>query len=1105
MSDQNKNEPEETPQEKFDRLASDPEDEANKTRTSEPAAQDDTQPIEAGADEETDHPSQASGSEEKDEGQALPSEFVSLAPRVNRRPPEEPRAQTPFSPPRPQLPPLQRPPRSGTSATRPQTTPPPPSLGRTPTNPPPRTGTMGMPMPRRVEQVDPNATRVSPSAYQPPAARPGGRLPSPYQAEDAQPIVRPRSVSGFRRGLGCFLRFAMFAAFAAIILVVIAGSIVMYEYYSIARTLPPVEDLRQRASQFETTRIYDRSGNLLYEILDPNAGRRTYVTLDKISPYLVAATIATEDKEYYSHPGFDALAIVRAFVQNYRGGETISGASTITQQLARMLILEPEEAGQRTYMRKVREALLAAEITRRYSKDEILELYLNEIYYGNMAYGIEAASQTYFNTSAQNLTLAQASFLAGLPQAPSVYDIYSNREVTLGRQTDVLLLMIADSREQGCIYVSNNIDRICVSDADALAAFNLTSSYDFPAPDVQMRYPHWVNLVRAELEALYDPQTIYQEGFSVYTTIDPVLQDTAERLVKEQVALLADKHVTNGALVAIDPATGEILALVGSADFYNESISGQVNMATAPRQPGSSVKPFTYLAAFEMGWTPGTLLWDVPSEFPPSGDPNDPRDPYRPVNYDGNFHGPVTVRSALANSYNIPAVKTLQFVGIYDNPTVAGEDGFIAMARRLGITSLTLPDYGLSLTLGGGEISLLEMTSAYAVLANNGNRVAPVTISKIVDRQGNVVFEYKPPSGQQVVRPEHAFLISSILADNQARAPMFGTNSVLALPFPAAAKTGTTNDYRDNWTLGYTPDLAVGVWIGNADYTPMQSTTGVTGAAPIWASFMQAAVPQVSGGNPTPFSKPAGVIERVICAISGTEPSQWCPEQRSEFFAADQPPLPADQDLWSRVTFDSWTGLRASAACGFEFVKEDYALNVTDPFAIDWIQNNSSGRAWAEDFDLPDPVVYVPQRECAASDPQPDLAFSSLSEGQTLTGNPVVINGRASATADFESFVIEYGLGTDPVEWIRLYESGSQVYQNSQLYEWDASNVPSGTITLRLKMNSTRRTFAEVRIHLNMQVPTPTPTVTPTPTATATPPAPPTVTPTATPQEGNLP
>lgn len=900
-----------------------------------------------------------------------------------------------------------------------------------------------------------------------------------------------------QRGLGCLLRISVVGIFMLVIIGLIGVSVLLFQYYRIAATLPPVDDLRQKAAQFETTRILDREGNVLYEILDPNAGRRSYVTLDKISPYLVAAVVATEDKGFYSHPGFDVTAIGRAFLQNYQGGETISGASTITQQLARMLLFSQDERSEISYTRKVREAILAAEITRRYTKDEILELYINEVYFGNFAYGIEAAAQTYFRTSADKLTLAQAAFLGGLIQAPSVYDIYTNRDVTLNRFEQVLFLMYEASQEQGCIYVSNNPQRICVDALIVADATNEIAAYSFQSPDIDITYPHWVTYIQSLLESQFDAQTIYRSGFDVHTTIDPTLQNLAEQTVLSQVSALADRNATNGALVAIRPNTGEILAMVGSADFYNENIDGQVNMAISPRQPGSSIKPLTYLVAFEKGWTPATLIWDVPSEFPPSGDPNDTRSPYKPVNYDDRFHGPVTARSALANSYNVPAVKTLDFVGIYDNPDTPGEDGFIPFAQRLGISTLTRSDYGLSLTLGGGEVTLLELTGAYATFANGGRRVPHIAITRITDFNDNVVYQYSPPNGEQVVRPEHAFLISSILSDNEARTPAFGPNSVLNLPFQAASKTGTTNDFRDNWTMGYTPDLAVGVWVGNADYTPMQNISGLTGAAPIWSAYMQEAAVRVSGGNPSPFIRPAGIVERIICAISGTEPSSKCPLQRSELFAADQPPQPKNQDLWKEVLIDTWTGLEVSSACD-KFTDQKLAVNVNDPWAVRWLKQDANGKSWAENNGFSSPLFFVPKRKCTVEDPRPLLQFTSPRDGDQITQTPLEIFGQAGATADFEFYRLEYGLGNKPVKWELLKREGIPANESTKLHEWDLEELPAGEITLRLFISSIRDTYAELRIRLNLQVPTPTPTPTPTSTPTLTPTPTPTYTPTPT-------
>ncbi len=989
----------------------------------------------------------------------------------------------------------------------------------TPDTPLPALDKDNMPLPRRVDEIDMGATRVSPAAYNhlPKAttARPAGSAPPSQptgtrQAANATPsgpsAPRPATqrvpttppVPFWKGRGGCLLRGLIVVLFGLVGLALLGGSIALYQYYAIARTLPSVSDLRDRASQFETTRILDRNGNLLYEIIDPNAGRRTYVPLERISPNVVAATVATEDKDFYSHPGFDPWAIVRALWENYRTEGQGGGASTITQQLARNLLLTPEERVQRTYTRKAREIILAAEITRRYSKDEILELYLNENYYGNLAYGIEAAAETYFNKTADQLTLAEGSFLAGLPQSPSLYDIYTNPEETLTRHQQVLVLMFQLSMERGCIPVSNSDEPVCVTPPDATNAANEIKAYPFRPPNIQIRYPHWVNFVRSQLEELYDPQTIYRSGFTIYTTLDPNLQDTAQRIVTEQVAALIANNAHNGALVSIKPSTGEILAMVGSADFYNEAIDGQVNMATSPtRQPGSSIKPINYVAAFEKGWTPATLIWDVPSEFPPSGNPNDPREPYKPVNYDDRFHGPVTVRTALANSFNVPAVKTLQFVGIYDDPETPEKEGMIGMAERLGITSFTRPDYGLSLTLGGGDVSVIEMTSAFSVFANAGRRVSPVAILKIVDHTGEVVYEYEPQPGEQVIRPEHAYLINSILSDNEARSWMFGRNSALNLSFQVAAKTGTTNDFRDNWTLGYTPDLATGVWVGNADYTPMVNTSGLSGAAPIWSQYMEIAVPYVSGGSPTPFMRPAGIVDKIICATSGTEPSNWCREQRSEIFAADQPPLPAGKDLFRKTVLDTWTGLEASNACD-EYTEEVNVVNTGgDPWAERWIQSGA-GKDWLESHGFPRNVAIAPQRECDNDDPHPTIEFRGLKDGDTITDNDVEVRAVIDAPNRIKSWTLDYGDGNDPNDWTQIANGDGAVEDLTTLLNWDVSDVGNGTVTLRLYVVGDKG-YAEHKITLKLDLPTPTPTPTLTPSATLPVPTDtPTPTPTAT-------
>lgn len=962
--------------------------------------------------------------------------------------------------------------------------------------------TPSVPLPKRVEEVDLDATRLTSTAYQPTAQF---RTPVPptqgHRTEERKNTPKnPSNRTATRKNdnfwkkpAGCLIKGIIGLVFLVILILLGIGTFAVFQYFSIAASLPEIGSLKEKASQFETTRIYDRNGNLLYEMLDPNAGRRTYVTLEKISPYLIAATIATEDKEFYNHPGFDAFAIGRALLQNYVSGNIVSGASTITQQLARTLLLPQEERNQQTIQRKSKEIVLAAEITRQYTKEEILELYLNENYYGNVAYGIEAAAETYFNTTADKLTFSESAFLAGLPQAPAVYDVFTNRSATFQRFTDVLELMVFVSQEKGCISVSNSVQPVCVDPQSAAEAAISLDNYEFTRRENAMRYPHWVNYIRSQLEIVYGPQTIYRSGFEVYTTLDPDLQDYAEKVVREQIDNLAGNKVSDGALVAIKPSSGEILAMVGSADFNNVEIAGQVNMAISPRQPGSSIKPLTYLAAFEKGWTPATLIWDVPSEFPPSGLDEDRMPPYIPENYDGKFHGAVTVRTALANSYNIPAVKTLKFVGIYDDPATQNEEGFIKFAERMGIETLDRNDYGLALTLGGGDVSLLDLTRAFSIIANNGVKVPLVGITKIVDYSGKIVFESEITKGEQAIRPEHAYLMSSILSDNEARAPMFGTGSVLAQPFPVAAKTGTTNDFRDNWTVGFTPDLSVGVWVGNADYSPMEDTTGLTGAAPIWSDFINYAVERETGGNYPNFYRPPGIIEKVICSVSGAEPSENCPNQRSELFAADQLPLPKEEDLWKNVQIDTWTGLLASDACS-EFTRTKPTLNVTDLWAMKWIREDDKGREWAKDMGFEDSIYFTPTTQCKATDPHPMLFFPGLNEDQTITSNPLDIYVVAKADAEFKDFRLEYGLGNDPEDWNGMMDSSTSYEQPERVYTWDLSHAEEGDVTLRLYMSSTEERYAEKRIHIKLAVPTVTPTITPTiePTATAT------MTPTAT-------
>ncbi|MCS7259433.1 MAG: penicillin-binding protein 1C [Anaerolineae bacterium] len=773
-------------------------------------------------------------------------------------------------------------------------------------------------------------------------------------------------------------------------------------YFYIAAQLPPPEELERRAFRFASSQIYDREGGLLWELIDPYGGRRTWVPLQRISRYAVAATIATEDRFFYAHVGVDPIAMIRALYYALSEGEVVSGGSTITQQLVRNVLLSPEERAQKTLRRKLREAVLAIEVARRYPKDKILEIYLNQIYYGNLAYGIEAAAQTYFGKSAADLNLAEAALLAGLPQAPATYDPIVYPERAKKRQQIVLGLMV----EAG--YVTQ---------AEALAAYQ--QYLEYKPPPLQLRAPHFVIYVRQLLESRYGADALYHEpGLKVVTTLDPRIQAVAEEEVTRQIAALRHKDVSNGAAVVLNVKTGEILALVGSPDFYDERAAGQVNMALQPRQPGSAIKPLTYLAAFERGWTPATLIMDVPVEYP-----DGKGGVYRPVNYDGKFRGPVLVRIALANSLNIPAVKALEFVGI---PALQ------EMARRLGITTLTRRDYGLALALGSGEVSLLELAGAYQAMANGGRRIPPVAVLRVTDGLGRLIEAYQPPPGEVVLRPEHAYLITHILADNEARTPLFGANSPLRLSRPAAAKTGTTNDFRDSWTIGYTPDVVVGVWVGNADNHPTRGLSGLDGAAPIWHAIME----RILANTPIhDFVRPRGVIEMEICADSGTIPSPECPHRRRELFAYDQLPLGPEHDIHQRLRVDT----RANCVVSHdhplgEGIEERY-YRVYPP----------EGRAWALEHGIeqPPPPCVSPDSEGMAI-----AAIHWPGDGHLIAG-VVSIQGVALA-AGFSHYVVEYGVGWSPETFVPLSAPRTQPVEGGVLAEWDTRPHPNGPYTLRV-------------------------------------------------------
>ncbi len=891
--------------------------------------------------------------------------------------------------------------------------------------------------PTRVQRSAPPPQRP----YQPPQPTYQARPPTVVNPRPAAAPPPPPRRGGWWRWL---VRSLAVLSVLVILLGVLGLAAGVLGYFYIAAQLPSADELRSRSVQFATTQILDRDGNLLWEIIDPTGGRRTTVTLDQISPDLIHATIATEDRFFYVNVGVDPIAITRALYYNLSEGEIVSGASTITQQLARNVLLTQDERTEQSLTRKIKEAVLAVEINRRYTKEQILEIYLNQIYYGNLAYGIEAASQTYFGKSAKDLTLAEASLLAGLPQSPATHDPYVNPDGAKRRQTDVLRLMV----EAGYI-----------SPAQAEAA-KLT---DLPLHPLGAAFvaPHFVTYVRQELEKIVPPEYIYQAGLRVQTTLNPRLQAIAEEEVTRQVNALAGRNVSNGALVALDVETGQVLAMVGSKDFRDEAIDGQVNMAVSPRQPGSTMKPLTYLAAFEqLGYTPSTLLLDVPVQYPDGAG-----GVYVPQNYDGKFHGPVLLRAALANSYNIPVIKTLEALGV---------DSLKQMAARLGITTLTENYYGLSLTLGSGEVPLIEMTDAFGAIATGGTLVPPTAILSITDSYGRVI-EPLRPQARRVLNPAHAYLMTNILADNAARTPAFGPNSDLKLSRPAAAKTGTTNDYRDNWTIGYTPDIVTGVWVGNTDRSPMIEVSGLTGAGPIWHNFMERA----HEGLPVrDFSRPDSIIELEVCADSGTIPSAVCPQRRTEIFFRDQPPLGPEHDIHQLIDIDRNTGLRANEFCRSNVEQRYYQVYPPD------------GRQWAIEHGIEQP----PEEYCPSSNIV--ARISSPQDGSTVRG-VAALEGSATA-ANFSHYQIELGVGTGPQAFVVIQPPVNQIIEQGVLGAFDTTQLENGPYTIRLVVFDQSGGATENRVRVLVDNPPAPPTSSPTETGTPTP-APASPTPTSTP------
>jgi len=921
-----------------------------------------------------------------------------------------------------------------------------------------------------VSSPTPDAAGYTPQEGLPPQAseplRDPNILPSGTRMVNNQPDYSAAlkgygGASGLRKWA---VRAMIFGTLGLLLLAFLTIIGMLVFYFSVVNEYSDaIANIGQRAASFETTIIYDAQGNILGEFNDPRGGARKSVALEDISPYLIHATISTEDETFYENQGFSIYGIIRAIVRNLQTGGAGGGASTITQQLTRALVLDPELARQRTNTRKIQEIIVAAEIARRYSKNEILEFYLNEIYYGNLAYGIEAASETYFGKPARDLNIAEAAFLAGLPQAPAVYDPVVRREAAVNRMGDVLRLM-TEATGDGCLNMQHepyNTQPFCVTqdDIENLYAVEVAQVQvkTFSVQRNTFRYPHFVNYVWQQLERDYSAQRIYSSGFRVYTTLVPSIQDAAQQAVLEEIPLTP--RANNGAVVVMDTRTGAVLSLVGSADFNNNEIDGQVNVAFTPQQPGSTLKPFVYLTAFEgaagQPWFPGTILWDVPSDF--GG--------YQPTNYDFSYNGPMSVRNALVRSMNIPAVKGLNAISL---------DAFQQTLDRFGIETpgTTVQQGGLPSALGAIDVYLFELTQAYGALANGGVRHNPYAIARILDKNGQTLYEAEEnPSGTAVARPEHVYLITHILSDPTIRET---ASFNLADGRPTAAKTGTTNDNRDALTIGYIPQVVIGVWVGRTDNQPMGSNVfGSNTAAPIWNKTMTAAVQALQLPRED-FPRPAEVADYNVCSYTGAiYAPETCPSGISvrEVALASAPPSSAG--FLTTLEVDSFTGKIANENCAEYKVLRSFVA-IDDPFALQWLNTNPNGQAWAAQRGISLPVASPPSVSCAPGEVRPRVVFTRPVANQEVSGL-TEIRGTASAPG-FQSYTFLVSpLEANPPQFTGAQQTYTtqQAGTDSFLGSYDFSGLPNGFYTLRLEVTGQDggKAYADLPVRVNNTAP----------------------------------
>jgi 1A family penicillin-binding protein len=840
-----------------------------------------------------------------------------------------------------------------------------------------------------------------------------------------------------------YLKLAKFGFFGAI-----GGLLILLLAIPLFAFNLPSPDKVIRREGF-SSKILDRNGNSLYDIFIDE--KRTPVDLDDLPQYLKDATISIEDQNFYNHQGFDIFGMVRGLSRAFTRGRA-QGGSTLTQQLVKNVLLTSE----RSVFRKIKEFILAVQIERKYEKDEILQMYLNEAPYGGTAWGVGAAAETYFGKSVKDLNLVESAILAGMPQRPSVYSPYSSTpDAYIARTEQVLRRMKEDGK------ISEEVEKEAVSQL---------KDFPFQEKGSSFKAPHFVQYVEKLLIERYGESVLETGGLRVTTSLDLALQEEAQKIVAEEIEKVSESaKIGNGAAVVINPQTGEILAMVGSKDFNAEDYDGQYNVATALRQPGSSIKPFTYVTAFKKGYTPATVLMDVPTEFP--GGEGQP--PYKPVNYDGKFRGPIQIRYALANSVNIPAVKMLAIVGIKD---------VLETAYDMGITTLepnknTLDRVGLSLTLGGGEVRLLEITSAYSPFMNTGFRVEPTAILKVEDGSGKALEEVHPEKGRRVLTPEQAFLIFDILSDNAARTPVFGPNSLLNVPGQkVAVKTGTTNERKDNWTIGGNPEIVVGVWVGNNDNSSMTNVaSGVTGASPIWRKVLVKALEGKSGAA---IEQPGGIVTAAVDAVSGYAAHDGYPSRDEKFVDGTQPGVDTVHLKLKVCKNDGKLATPSDIAGGNYDEKEFFVFKEEDPTAksggenlwqkgiLEWIATQNDSR-------------YNPPTDyCGTANPL-NVEFVNPKDKQSNLANNFTMEVKA--------------LSTSNIKEVEFYVDGTRIVTlTGQPYKQDI-HLENGVHKLRAKAYDDKGNSSDREITIGVNTawdyaptnsPTPSPSPVPSPTPT---------------------